>query len=67
MFNVKGGTIDPTHDCHNFVKENPDAIVVTIAYRLGIFGFLHLSHLPDGKDYPNAQDLGLLDQVMALK
>ena len=62
-----GGTIDPTHDCHNFVKENPDAIVVTIAYRLGIFGFLHLSHLPDGKDYPNAQNLGLLDQVMALK
>ena len=62
-----GGTIDPTHDCHNFVKENPDVIVVTIAYRLGIFGFLHLSHLPDGKDYPNAQNLGLLDQMMALK
>ena len=62
-----GGTIDPTHDCHNFVKENPDVVVVTIAYRLGIFGFLHLSHLPDGKDYPNAQNLGLLDQMMALK
>ena len=62
-----GGTIDPTHDCHNFVKENPDVIVVTIAYRLGIFGFLHLSHLLDGKDFPNAQNLGLLDQAMALK
>ena len=30
-------------------------------------GFLHLSHLPDGKDYPDAQNLGLMDQVMALK
>ena len=40
---------------------------VTIAYRLGPFGFLHLSHLPDGKDYPDAQNLGLLDQLMALK
>ena len=62
-----GGTVDPMFDCHNFVKENPDVIVVTVAYRLGVFGFLHLSHLPDGKDYPDAQNLGLLDQMMALK
>ena len=62
-----GGTVDPMFDCHNFVKENPDVIVVTIAYRLGVFGFFHLSHLPDGKDYPDAQNLGLLDQVAALK
>ena len=62
-----GGTVDPMFDCHNFVKENPDVIVVTIAYRLGVFGFLHLSHLPDGGDYPDAQNLGLLDQLMALK
>ena len=62
-----GGTVDPMFDCHNFVKENPDVIVVTIAYRLGVFGFLHLSHLPDGKNYPDSQNLGLLDQVMALK
>ena len=62
-----GGTVDPMFDCRNFVKENPDVIVVTIAYRLGVFGFLHLSHLPDGKDYPDAQNLGLMDQLMALK
>lgn len=62
-----GGTVDPMFDCHNFVKENPDVIVVTIAYRLGVFGFFHLSHLPDGKDYPDAQNLGLLDQIAALK
>ena len=62
-----GGTIDPMFDCVNLLKEHPDVIVVTIAYRLGVMGFLHLSHLPDGKDYPDAQNLGLLDQKMALK
>ena len=62
-----GGTVDPMFDCHAFVKENPEVIVVTIAYRLGVFGFLHLSHLPDGKDYTDAQNIGLLDQLMALK
>jgi len=63
----EGGTVDPIFDCHNFVEENPDVIVVTIAYRLGVFGFFHLSHLEDGGDYPDAQNLGLMDQVMALK
>ncbi len=62
-----GGTVDPMFDCVNFIKEHPDVIVVTIAYRLGVMGFLHLSHLPDGKDYPDAQNLGLLDQHQALK
>ncbi len=62
-----GGTIDPMFDCFNFIKENPDIIVVTIGYRLGVMGFLHLSHLEDGKDYTDSQNLGLLDQVKALK
>ena len=64
---MMGGTADPTYDCHNFVQENQDVIVVSIAYRLGVFGFLRLSHLPDGEDYPDAQNLGLMDQTMALK
>ena len=62
-----GGTSDPMYECSNFVRENPDVIAVSIAYRLGVFGFFHLSHLPDGKDYPDAQNLGLMDQIMALK
>ncbi len=64
---VLGGTIDPMYDCCNFVKENQDVIFVSVPYRLGVFGFLHLSHLPDGADYPDAQNLGMLDQIMALK
>ncbi len=63
----QGGTVDPAYDCHNLVKENPDVIVASIEYRVGVFGFFHLSHLPDGADYPDAQNLGLMDQMMALK
>ena len=62
-----GGTVDPEYEGHNFIQENPEVILVSIEYRLGIFGFFHLSHLPDGADYPDAQNLGLLDQLMALK
>ena len=62
-----GGTNLELFDCANLAKENPDVIFVTVQYRLGVLGFLHLSHLPDGKDYPDAQNLGLLDQKMALK
>ena len=62
-----GGTVDILYDFHDFVEENPEVIVVSVAYRLGVLGFLHLSHLPDGKDYPDAQNLGLLDQIAALK
>ena len=38
-----------------------------MGYRIGVLGFFHLSHLTDGKDYPDAQNLGILDQMMALK
>jgi para-nitrobenzyl esterase len=62
-----GGATDPTYDCTNFLKENPDVIVVTVNYRINILGFFHLSHLPDGKDYQDSQNLGLLDQLKALK
>ena len=39
--------------------ENPEEILVTIAYRVGVLGFFHLSHLVDGEGYPDAQNLGL--------
>ena len=55
------------YDLTNFLKENPDVIIVTLNYRINVFGFFHLSHLPDGTDYPDAQNLGLLDQLKGLK
>jgi para-nitrobenzyl esterase len=62
-----GGTVDPQYDCYNFITENPDVIIVTVAYRLAAYGFMRLSHLPDGADYPDAQNLGIMDQLMGLK
>ena len=62
-----GSTAEPREEGTNFIQENPDVILVSVEYRLNVFGFFHLSHLPDGGDYPDAQNLGLLDQVMALK
>lgn len=64
---TQGSTINPLYDGFNFVSDNGEVILVSIAYRLGGLGFLHLSHLPDGAEYPDAQNLGLLDQVLALK
>ena len=62
-----GGATDPQYDCYNLVKENPEVIIVTITYRVSFFGFFHLAHLTDGKDYQDAPNLGLMDQIMALK
>ena len=64
---MMGGTIDPLYQCDALVKENPDVIFVSIAYRLGILGYLHLTHLSDGDQYPDAPNAGLLDQLQALK
>ena len=64
---VAGGTGLDLFDCTALAKENPDMVFVTVAYRLSVLGLLHLSHLPDGRDYPDAQNLALLDQKMALK
>ena len=62
-----GSTAEPREEGTNFVQENPDIILVSIEYRMNVFGFFRLSHLPNRGDYPDAQNLGLLDQVKALK
>ena len=62
-----GGTADPLYDGHNFVKAHPEIVLVTIAYRVGIMGFVDFSTVPGGEDYPTAGNLGLLDQICALR
>ena len=62
-----GGTADPLYDGFNFVKANPDIILVTAAYRTGLMGFVDLSYLKGGEDYPDAPNLGLLDHIEALR
>lgn len=62
-----GGTSDPLFDGHNFVKAHPDMVLVTINYRLAIMGFLDLTNFRGGEDYKESCNLGILDQVEALR
>lgn len=62
-----GGTSDPVYDGHNFVEAHPDIILVTIAYRVGVMGFIDFSFVEGSKGYEDSVNLGILDQVMALR
>ena len=62
-----GGTADPLYDGLNFIKLHPEVILITIAYRVGLFGFVDLSYLQGGEEYPDAPNLGIYDQIEALR
>jgi para-nitrobenzyl esterase len=65
--NVSGYTADPVYDGAALAKA-ANAVVVSVNYRLGIFGFLNLPQLKEGVD--SAEDSGnfaLLDIIKALE
>ena len=62
-----GGSSDPILYGRQFNKIYPNAVCVTFNYRLGILGFIDFSEVPGGDNYPDALNLGLLDQIAALK
>ena len=62
-----GGAVDPLLYGDDYVNENQDVVLVSFNYRLGIFGFIDFSEVPGGEAYPDALNLGLLDQIAALK
>ncbi|MBQ3442786.1 MAG: carboxylesterase family protein [Selenomonadaceae bacterium] len=62
-----GGSADPLLHGDEFIKIYPDSVGVTFNYRLGIFGFIDFSEVPGGEEYPDALNLGLLDQIAALR
>lgn len=62
-----GGTADPLYDGSNFVRRHPDIILVTANYRTGIMGFIDLSSLKGSEEYKESPNLGLLDQIEALR
>ena len=62
-----GAVSDPIYDGHNLVEKYPDLVLVSVEYRLGIFGFIDFSSVPGGEDYATSGNLGLLDQVCALQ
>ena len=62
-----GGTADPLYEGTRLVKNHPDILYVSIAYRIGMMGFIDLSSLKGGEDYPDSCNLGLLDQMEGLR
>lgn len=53
------------YDGSSFAEQG-DVVVVTLNYRLGVFGFLHFGDI-GGDAYRGSGNCGLLDQVAALK
>ena len=62
-----GGSVDPLLYGDKFVENHPDIVFVSFNYRLGIFGFIDFSEVPGGEAYSDTLNLGLLDQIAALK
>ncbi len=62
-----GGSVDPLFYGDSLVAAHPEVLFVSFNYRLGIFGFIDFSEIPGGEACPDAPNLGLLDQVAALK
>lgn len=62
-----GGTADPLYDGKALVSKHPDIILVTVGYRTGLMGFVDFSYLKGGDEYPDAPNLGILDQIEALR
>ncbi len=55
----------PVYDGTNLAKKG--LVVVTINYRVGVFGFLALPELTNESEHHSSGDYGLLDQVAALE
>ena len=51
----------------NLVQKQSDIIMLTINYRLNMYGFMDFSSVPGGEDFGTAPCNGLLDQAMALR
>ncbi len=62
-----GGTADPLYDGYHLAARNRDLVLVTVGYRTGLMGFVDFSSIPGGEDFPDAPNLGLLDQIEALR
>ncbi|UOR13729.1 carboxylesterase/lipase family protein [Halobacillus amylolyticus] len=62
---ISGSGSSDFYDGTSFATEG-DVVVVTINYRLGIMGFLHLGEI-GGEEYATSGNCGILDQVAALR
>ena len=62
-----GGSSDPLYNGQNLAAKDEDIIIVTANYRINRMGFIDLSGVEGGEDFPDAPYLGLLDTIAALK
>ena len=64
---VVGSGSQASYSGANLVQAHSDIIMVTINYRLNMYGFMDFSSVPGGEDFKTAPCNGLLDQAMALR
>ena len=64
--NITGYTADPVYDGGALAKSQ-NAVVVSVAYRVGIFGFLNMAQLKTGNAENDSGDFALLDIVKGLE
>lgn len=64
--NITGYAADPVYDGAHLAR-TADAVVVSLQYRLGIFGFLDLDVLKTGDALDDSGNFALLDIVKALE
>ena len=57
----------PLYDLTNISRQCPDILFVSIDYRLGFMGFMNFERVPGGENFKEAGNLGLLDQLEALR
>lgn len=68
---VVGSTTNDAYQLDNFAR-NQDMVMVSVNYRLGLFGSADLSAVPEGQkyssgDFKESQNLALLDDIRALE
>lgn len=61
-----GGTADPLYNGETIVEQHDDVIVVSMNYRLGMFGQIDLSSVPGGEEFPDSKNLAMLDLMQGL-
>ena len=64
---VTESVAQPLYEMSNLAKLYPDVVFVAIEYRLGFMGFMNFEKVPGGENYKEAGNLGLLDQLEALR
>ena len=64
-----GGTGNPDYDPQRFIEAHDDVVLVSVGYRVGLMGFIDFANsgLPGAENFPDSQNLGLLDVLQAMR